>query len=339
MRLFTLFFIFFLTTFTYSQVIKGKVVDNKNQPLPGANIYFDGTTIATIADGNGEFSLSYTSKLNSVLAVSFIGYQTQFIKDIDTNINLKIVLLESVNSLNEVVIKKDRFSRKEKLKLFREQFVGTSGNAKKAKIENEDDIYFDYDEINNVLKAYSDKPLIINNTALGYKISYELVNFEVRFYKLSISSSDVIRSYYAGLSRFEATETNPKIEKTRQKCYEGSQMHFFRNLVKNIWDKHNFLLFKGSYQDNPDDYFKITPLDESYKVEVTKQERGLNNNRFVAEFNLLFDKKHQSKIIFETTTFYVDKFGNNSNIEDIIFSGYIASQKVGDMVPMNYGIE
>lgn len=334
-----LFYLFFFSLFSYAQVFKGKVVDNKNQPLPGANIYFDGTTIATIADENGQFTLNYSSKINSVLAISFIGYQTQFIKNIEVDKELKIILIESINSLNEVVIKKDRFSRKEKLKLFRDQFLGTSSTAKKAIILNEDDIYFEYDELNNALKAYSDKPLVINNAALGYKINYELVNFEVKFYKLSIFSSDVIKSYYAGLSRFEELQNNPKITKQREKCYQGSQMHFFRNLVNNIWDKHNFLLFKGSYQDNPNDYFTVTYLKDSYKVEVTKQEQGLRNKKFVAEFNLLFDKKYQSKIIFETATFYVDKFGNNSNIEDIIFSGYIANQKVGDLVPMNYAIE
>ena len=195
MRFTTLFFVFFFTTISFAQVIKGKVFDSKNQPLPGANIYFDGTTIATISDANGDFILKYSSKINSLLAISFIGFQTQFIKDIEADKELKIILIETVNSLSEVIIKKDRFSRKEKLKLFREQFLGTSNTAKKAVIVNEEDIYFEYDEVNNTIKAYSDNPLIINNVSLGYKINYELINFEVKFYKLSIDSSDAVRSY------------------------------------------------------------------------------------------------------------------------------------------------
>ena len=71
---------------------------------------------------------------------------------------------------------------------------------------------------------------------------------------------------------------------------------------------------------------------------VTKQKKDLALNNFVAGFNLLFHKK-QSKIIFETDTFFVDKFGNNSNIENIIFSGYMSNSKVADMVPLNYGID
>jgi hypothetical protein len=334
-----LFFLFFSTSISLSQVVKGKVLDEQHQPLPGANVYFDGTTIATIADENGNFTLNYGSKLNSLLAISFLGYQTQFIKTLTPNSELIVVLKESANLLNEVIIIKDRFTRKQKLQLFREQFLGKTAVAKKASIENEDDLYFRYDEINNTFKAFSDKPLIIKNSALGYKVTYELVSFEVYFSKTSITSADVVRSYYSGLSRFEETNSNEKIIKQRNICYQGSQLHFFRNLVNFIWGKENFLLFKGSYQDNPNDYFTITDMGESKKVQVTKQNKALALSKFVAEFNLLFDKKQQSKIIFETETFYVDKFGNNSNIENIIFSGYIAEQKVGELLPMNYGIE
>lgn len=331
-------FLFFISTATFAQLIKGKVVDEQNQPLPGANIYFDGTTIATVADENGNFILNYASKLNTVLAISFIGYQTQFIETIEPNRELKIVLKESINSLKEVVIRKNRFNRKQMLQLFREQFLGRTPAGKMTIIENEDDITFDYDETNFTIKAYSEKPLLINNISLGYKITYELVTFEVRFYELSIISAAVSSSYYAGFSRFEEVNASPKIVKQREKSYQGSQVHFFRNLVNNIWGKKNFLLFKGSYQDNPNDYFAVSDYQDLKKVSVTKQEKGLSNKRFVAEFNLLFDKKEQSKITFETEVFYVDKFGNNSNMENIFFSGAMSQKKVGDMLPIDFGM-
>jgi len=334
-----LFLVVIFSSISFAQVVKGKIVDKKNQPLPGANIYFDGTSIATIADKDGVFQLQYGTKLNSILAVSFIGYQTQYIKDYDSGKELNIVLKEAINVLKEVVLKKNRFSRKQKLQLFREQFLGQTAVGRKAKIENEDDLYFDYDESTNTFKAYSDKPLIINNALLGYKINYELVDFEVKFLSTSINSSEVYRSYYLGLSRYEEIESNPKILKQRQKCYEGSQLQFFRNLANNLWDKDNFLLFVGKFQDNPNDYFKISGESNSKQVTIGKQDKPLVGKKFVAEFNLLYKKKRQSRIIFETDTFFVDQFGNNSNVEDIIFSGYIAQLKVADMVPLNYAIK
>lgn len=189
------------------------------------------------------------------------------------------------------------------------------------------------------LKAYSDNPLQIVNNSLGYKITYELVNFEVLFFQNTMKSSEVLRSYYSGLSRFDEISNDVKTLKKREKCFKGSQLHFFRNLVNNVWDKENFLLFKGKYQDNPNDYFNIIPECDAKKVVITKQTKEFVTKKFVAEFNLLFDKKQQSRITFETDTFYVDKFGNNSNIENIIFSGYLSELKVADMLPINYGIE
>ena len=324
---------------SFSQTIKGKVLDENKQPLAGANIYFDGTTIATIADENGNFNLNLNSKINSVLVISFIGYQTQYISKIEDNKELIIVLNLANNTLNEVVIVKDKFSRKQKMKVFKELFLGNSQNGANCKITNEDEIYFEYDEKTLTLKAFSNVPLIIVNSNLNYKINYELVNFETKFIYNTMKSQDANRSYYAGLTRFEELNVDKNLSKKREKTYKGSQLHFFRNLVNNIWDKTNFLLFKGSLQDNPNDYFKVTKEEERFKVAVVQQTKGLNSKNFVAEFNLLFNKKRQSKIIFETNTFYVDKFGNNSNIEEILFSGDLSQLKVGDMLPLNYGIE
>ena len=162
--------------------------------------------------------------------------------------------------------------------------------------------------------------------------------FEVSFYRISINSHDVIRSYYAGLSRFEELNSEKKVLREREKCYQGSQLHFFRNLVNNIWGESSFILFKDKFSVNANDYFTIKDTLESKKVTVAKQKEMHSNSKFVARFSLLFNKKKESQIIFETDTFYVDQFGNNSNIENVIFSGYISEQKVGDMLPMNYGI-
>jgi len=38
-----------MTSISFAQVVKGKVMDATNHPLRGANIYFDGTTISTIS--------------------------------------------------------------------------------------------------------------------------------------------------------------------------------------------------------------------------------------------------------------------------------------------------
>ena len=321
------------------QVITGKIMNEQKAPLIGVNVYFDGTTIGTITDFNGNFSLSYGANLNALLVASSVGFQTEFITDVSNKTELNIVLHPVAQILKEVIVSRDGFSRQQKIKLFREQFLGTTAFGKKTIIENEDDIYFEYNKISNTLTAFSEKPLIINNNALGYTINYELVNFKAHFNKLSINSQYVKKSYYAGVSRFKETDNSVKTLKRRVKSYQGSQLQFFRILAGNLWNKENFLLFKGSFQANPKDFFTITDTLDLKKITVAKQIKGLDKMKFVAEFSLLYRKRDQSKIIFETTNFYIDQFGNNSNSENILFSGKIIEQKVGDMLPLNYGIQ
>ncbi len=111
-----LFFIIciLISMFNFSQSIKGKVLDENKQPLVGANVYFDGTTIATITDEKGYFTLNYSSKINSILAVSFIGFQTQYISNVKSDEEINVVLKELLNSLSEVIIKKDRYLQESK---------------------------------------------------------------------------------------------------------------------------------------------------------------------------------------------------------------------------------
>ncbi len=336
-----LLFLLFLTSISsFAQQIQGRVLDENNQPLPGANIYFDGTTIAAIADSQENFSLEYSKKLNSILAISFIGYQTHFIKDVDNSTELVVVLKVAFDSLSVVVIKKDPFSRKQKMQLFRDYFLGKTKIAKNAKIENEDDIYFDYDEKSLVLSAFSNRSLIINNDELGYKITYELVSFEAQLYRhghFEVAIQNVSRSFYAGLTRFEEIASDEKISKLRERCYKGSMLHFFRNLANNSLVENDFTLYKETLAVKPNEHFTISDIDDSKRVQVKNQSKDLN--KFSAVFNVFYTKKLQSKIIFQTDTLTIDKNGINTNLRDIMFLGYMAEQKVGEMLPINYGIQ
>ncbi|MCF6333799.1 MAG: TonB-dependent receptor [Draconibacterium sp.] len=101
------FSLFALTTFAQG-TIKGVVVDAENgEALIGASVVLDGTTIGTVTDVNGEFSLSVEAGDQQV-NVSFIGYITQKLKvkvsGGQTN-NLGQVKLETdAVGINEVMV-------------------------------------------------------------------------------------------------------------------------------------------------------------------------------------------------------------------------------------------
>lgn len=102
---FTLFLLL-LTALTFAQhTISGRVVDQKGKPVPGANIYIDGTYDGATSSETGAFLFETTAAGNQLLVVSFLLYET-FKKEIDvTNFKDQTVKLrESVNALDAVVI-------------------------------------------------------------------------------------------------------------------------------------------------------------------------------------------------------------------------------------------
>ncbi|MGL5261323.1 MAG: carboxypeptidase-like regulatory domain-containing protein, partial [Bacteroides sp.] len=59
--------------------IRGKVVDDFGDPLPGATVRPKGEKTGTTTDMDGNFSLTVSSK-NSVLLISFIGFTPKEVK-------------------------------------------------------------------------------------------------------------------------------------------------------------------------------------------------------------------------------------------------------------------
>lgn len=85
-----------------TKVIKGNVVDKNGEPIIGANIRVKGTTVGTITDVDGNFTLNVEGGA-SFIEVSYIGYKTQSVS-LKNKKNLSIVLSEDTETLDEVVV-------------------------------------------------------------------------------------------------------------------------------------------------------------------------------------------------------------------------------------------
>ena len=81
--------------------ISGKVSDQQDYPLPGANVTIKGTTTGNITDLEGNYTIS--ADQNDVLVFSYIGYA---VKEVPVNRQtiINVVLQESAESLEEVVV-------------------------------------------------------------------------------------------------------------------------------------------------------------------------------------------------------------------------------------------
>lgn len=99
-----LFFMAFISVQVYAQNVKvsGTVIADADKfPIIGANIVVKGTTIGTVTDVDGKFTLDVPQ--NSTIAVSYIGCETQEIKITGTK-TLDIVLKDNAIGLDDVVV-------------------------------------------------------------------------------------------------------------------------------------------------------------------------------------------------------------------------------------------
>ncbi len=164
---------------SYSQSFKGTVFDKSTgNPLGFADIYINGTEVGTHADKNGHFEMTILKYKKMPVTISYIGYKSVDIANYSSNQLYKIYLVPKINEINEVTIKGKSKYRKERLKIFKTEFLGSTPNAMQCDIINENDIYFKYSKKDNILSAFTSKPLYIHNKALGYYITYYLVKFE-----------------------------------------------------------------------------------------------------------------------------------------------------------------
>lgn len=83
--------------------ITGKVsTSSDNQGLPGANVQVKGTTVGTVTDADGQFSLSVQGN-DAVLVISSIGFMKKEVP-VRNQSTINVSLDEDVKSLSEVVV-------------------------------------------------------------------------------------------------------------------------------------------------------------------------------------------------------------------------------------------
>ncbi len=249
---------FLLPLFCISQTLKGRIIDKVTQlPIETAAVYFDNTTIGTTSNENGEFSITYSDAVQSTLVISYLGYGKVFIEDYRSKNNIFLELVEAANSLDEVYIEyDDGLTRRQKLRLFKKEFLGLSKFAKSCKILNEDDLILKYDKQNKALYASSVVPVKIVNKALQYEIAFDIIDFEVSYRYVSIEKR-IFRPglvVYTGTTFFKELKGSKKNKtvKNRAVAYKGSVQHFMRALYNENLEVEGFLIYNDRFSHVPE---------------------------------------------------------------------------------------
>ena len=130
-----LFIIFqLLVLLVHSQVlITGSVETKQGQPVAGANVYLRGTYDGGTSDSLGRFGFQTHNTGKQTMIVSYIGFEPQALEiDLEEgNSKIRILLIESVSDLHEVVINSGSFEASDRNKsvMLRPLDIALTGGA------------------------------------------------------------------------------------------------------------------------------------------------------------------------------------------------------------------
>lgn len=132
--------------------ITGEVVDERGEPIIGANIIEIGTTNGTVTDINGNFSLNVEN--NAAIQVSYIGYLDQSIATAGQS-TFRITLSEDTKALDEVVVVGYGIQRKVNI-------TGSIASVKTEELQN-----IPASNLSNTLAGRASGVQIIGNSGLA----------------------------------------------------------------------------------------------------------------------------------------------------------------------------
>lgn len=358
-RIFNIIFCFIFSANLFAQnKFTGRVINDADLiPIAGASVYFNNTSIGTITNDKGEFSI--LNAISGEVIISCVGYE-RLIHKLDTGRvsgkSFTFKLVEKQATLKNVLILPDALRRRY-LELFKNNFLGLTEEADMSRIININAINFAAANEKKAIIAYSDTPLTIINRKLGYIIKFDLVEF---YYNEQTGQT----SFY-GYTRYEDMGDKKRWTKNRQRAYYGSTLHFFRSLINNDLEKESFSITRvkaDSIKQTNDQglpYFKKFDLAIPVTVtDIVKKDSSANLNvvswkdRLMVQYyknpasKIYLSKKVmltgnlptgvRSYVKINAENIHIDSYGILADPMNIFFSGYWVYEKAANLLPYNY---
>ena len=256
-----------LTSTGLAQNLRGRIVDaSTNEPLAFANVYYNNTTIGVQSDIEGKFSIK-SMGLQVELVVSYLGYET-LIFPITESYADKILVFKLIPKVNEMkafeVNSKRGKAWYENLEVFKELAIGTTFFASDCNILNPEVLQFAYDTATFTMRASADEPLQIEHKAFGYKINYEL-----RQYEYNVVDHNFIITGYPFFTFMTGSKQQERRWKNNQLlAYEGSLLHFGHAVRQRKLQEDGFELHWVERMPNPN--FRETSQTKSALIALKK---------------------------------------------------------------------
>ncbi len=334
-------------------VVTGTILDSATrEPLVKASVFCQNTTLGTVSDKQGEFSLALKSG-GYDLIFSYTGFQTQTVRvteNMPGGNKLEIVMVKEETSIGEVVIRSSSEVTDGWLKygdFFIKNFIGSTPNAAQCELTNPEVLKFYFYKRSNRLKVLATDKLQIANHALGYNLSYQLDSF-VYFYNNDLNS-------YRGYCLYTEMEGDDSLKKiwttNREIAYEGSKLQFMRSYydstvaedgwIVDLLDEKNdkkFIKVKDVYDTLYYGALDSTMQIEIYyprKISVTYTKKS-PEPEYLKKMNLPKSVPYPISYIDLRETIAITQNGYYYDQNDWINQGYWSWKNVGDLLPYDY---
>jgi hypothetical protein len=355
----------FQSSYAQATAEKGLLLDKlTNQPIAGASVFINSSGIGTISGSDGRFELSKFIQSqfgHPVLTIAAIGYETATYNLANAKGAVVIYLNPLVRELQTVTVKAAEKNGWEKYgKDFIESFLSYSDFSKLCTIENPEVLKFYFDRNTNALNVVARKPLIIQNKALGYKITYWLESFEHNFSTRILSYSGL--TFYEDLIRPNKRKAQTaKWLTNRATAYQGSVMHFVRSVHAGTLASSGFIVRRLDKVEGDRKGRYSNVLDPKILVEADFSDTIENQKiiQFSKYLYVLYDKEleelpyliklqpfkkpipaPQTSIVQLVGTNAVEIFANGHLEPAISFflEGYWSYEKLDKLLPLDYKV-
>ena len=339
--------------------ITGTITDTTGAPIPQANVFIASSMAGTTTNDNGVYTLSGIPLGTLRLVVSSIGYESDhvdlFLREARTYTQ-DFQLRERIYELGEVTVSTNNRRWQRQLERFTTIFIGESPNAQETTIINPE--VLDFSGRGGEFRAQASEPLIIENKALGYKLTYFLNEFiaepnswrwdgEPLFEPLEPSSPE------------EAARWNAK----RDSAFYGSFRHFLLSVINNQVEEQGFKIYsrpgsnqrtldlRGGVFGNRDNRYPIK-ASSIIRAGQSDDERVLDFEGFidVVYTNELEDaaylrlQRRAGRARYQNSTIRLDRGPTvvdlKGDTEDpygvTFYGGYFFYERTGDRLPKEY---
>ncbi len=230
--------IFLLLTINLYPQVSGVVTDsNSGKPVKACEVFINNTSFATTTNNEGYFEFSNIDIGFYDLVIYHEKYDL-FKSALQVKSNkaykLNLSIIPSTDKIRSTRSKQDE-EWISNLSWFRQGFLGSNTNTAQCTIVNERVLSFQRDGYQ--LQATASEPLVIENRALGYTLTYHLQS-----YTATEQSAD-----FQGLLKFEVQRTDDYHQsnawnRNRQIAFWGSTRHLMQSLAQGNYLKQGFEL-------------------------------------------------------------------------------------------------